>query len=375
MTISATCTVQDGGGSPVDPTGVGVDVTPSNTITIRLADVSGVDIWTLTVLGTDETIAAPTLSVNSTTKTATYTCTASTGTCVLFRSRATSINGIDPVTGRPGPYVVDYTFTVHTLVSGKRVGAVNETFESNATVGTAAKINPAIRSGGGASTPTGTGLPHIVGGVQNAAASLVVNADVDPAAAIVGSKLAATLDLTTALTIGTKPVASYTGSPVLILGDSVSSNGTVLLTSGGGVQWFRFGGTDAAYVSLAGFQLGKPCFGSADGFSDSPYGINGERTSITLSGTTYTEIAANFSRKRLTYTGTPGGACTITMPAPPSADAYYEKTVYNNTTGGFAIVMTTGTGATITIANGKQAVIGFGSTRTWRITADIDPTT
>lgn len=43
---------------------------------------------------------------------------------------------------------------------------------------------------GGGTTPTGTGVPHIVGGVQQAAASLIVNADVHASAAIALSKLA-----------------------------------------------------------------------------------------------------------------------------------------------------------------------------------------
>ena len=38
--------------------------------------------------------------------------------------------------------------------------------------------------------PTGTGIPHVVSGVQAAAASLIVNADVNAAAAIAVSKLA-----------------------------------------------------------------------------------------------------------------------------------------------------------------------------------------
>lgn len=38
--------------------------------------------------------------------------------------------------------------------------------------------------------PTGTGIPHVVSGVQAAAASLIVNADVDAAAALAASKLA-----------------------------------------------------------------------------------------------------------------------------------------------------------------------------------------
>ena len=56
------------------------------------------------------------------------------------------------------------------------------------------------------------------------------------------------------------------------------------------------------------------------------------------------------------------------------SDGAYEKYIYNNTSGAHAIVLTTGTGSTITIANAKAARIMFGSTRTWRITADIDPT-
>lgn len=43
--------------------------------------------------------------------------------------------------------------------------------------------------GGGGSTPTGTGIPHIVGGVQDAAASLIVNADIHASAAIALSKI------------------------------------------------------------------------------------------------------------------------------------------------------------------------------------------
>lgn len=43
--------------------------------------------------------------------------------------------------------------------------------------------------GGGGTTPTGTGIPHVVGGVQQAAASLIVDADVHASAAIAASKV------------------------------------------------------------------------------------------------------------------------------------------------------------------------------------------
>ncbi len=44
--------------------------------------------------------------------------------------------------------------------------------------------------GGGGSVPTGTGIPHIIAGAQQAAASLIVDADVHASAAIALSKLA-----------------------------------------------------------------------------------------------------------------------------------------------------------------------------------------
>lgn len=49
-------------------------------------------------------------------------------------------------------------------------------------------------SGGGGSTPTGTGIPHIVSGVPQGAASLIVDADVSATAAIAESKLALASD-------------------------------------------------------------------------------------------------------------------------------------------------------------------------------------
>jgi hypothetical protein len=45
-------------------------------------------------------------------------------------------------------------------------------------------------TGGGGTTPTGTGFTHITSGTQDAAAKLVENADVAAAAAIAGSKVA-----------------------------------------------------------------------------------------------------------------------------------------------------------------------------------------
>ncbi|MBK6463556.1 MAG: hypothetical protein IPF92_21515 [Myxococcales bacterium] len=81
-------------------------------------------------------------------------------------------------------------------------------------------------SGGSGTTPTGTGIPHIVGGVQDAASSLVVNADVDPAAAIALSKLAG---------LGTG-VETFLGTPSsanlrAALTDETGTGGAVFATS------------------------------------------------------------------------------------------------------------------------------------------------
>lgn len=61
--------------------------------------------------------------------------------------------------------------------------------------------------GAGASTPTGTGFPHITAGVQDGAAKLVEDADVSPTAAIAQSKIA---NLTTDL--AAKASTSHTHS-------------------------------------------------------------------------------------------------------------------------------------------------------------------
>lgn len=53
-----------------------------------------------------------------------------------------------------------------------------------------AGANPSWAAGGAGSTPTGTGFVHVTAGVQDAAAALVTNADVDAAAAIAVTKLA-----------------------------------------------------------------------------------------------------------------------------------------------------------------------------------------
>jgi hypothetical protein len=146
--------VQDGVGSFVSTTG-GVDVTPGNTISIRLQSTSGVSQWQLEVFGVDEiTATAPSLtSVNPTTHVVATPFTTVTfpmpsgvgiGRALVFRS---SING-------GGTSALVTTFGLFTLTTlGVRVAAVNQTLEGDPTFGWAAIVNPALRGPGGGLPP------------------------------------------------------------------------------------------------------------------------------------------------------------------------------------------------------------------------------
>ena len=79
--------------------------------------------------------------------------------------------------------------------------------------------------------------------------------------------------------------------------------------------------------------------------------------SIALSGTTYTLTSLNGVADQarnavLVFTGSLGAICTVSAPA---VNKMYV--IYNNTTGGFGVTMTTGSGSTITIPNGATYLV------------------
>jgi len=146
MPLSPLCLVQDGIGSFV-PTLNGVDVTPGNTIGIKLLDTSSVVNWFLEVIGTDELSTVPALTdvnpithqVLSPTTVVYFVFPGATGRAVGFKSI---------VTGTVGP--LEITFGIFSLTSfTTRVGFVTETREGNTNFGWSTKLNPIIRSGGG----------------------------------------------------------------------------------------------------------------------------------------------------------------------------------------------------------------------------------
>jgi hypothetical protein len=111
-----------------------------------------------------------------------------------------TVNG-GMVNGKSSADLVDTTAAISTLSpKGQReIAALETTQFGGAFEGWVGEYNANLKTiesqlgggGGGGGTPTGTGLRKVVGGVENAAASLLLNADVDAAAAIAGSKLQA----------------------------------------------------------------------------------------------------------------------------------------------------------------------------------------
>ncbi len=143
---SPLCTVQDGAGSPqVTSTGY-ASVTPTATATIALADATGVGVWSITCIATDETTVASTitasLTVNYTNKTATFTAPAA-GKAMLFRSQ---VNGGRDQNGEN--LALTTTFKVATLTAGSLVvAALNEELEHSSTFGWMPIVNGIVRSG------------------------------------------------------------------------------------------------------------------------------------------------------------------------------------------------------------------------------------
>jgi len=144
MPISPLCLVQNGA-SPYTSTLNGVDVTPNNTISIKLDDATGVVDWYLEVIGSDELATLPTLAnvdpfthlVLTPAAIASFTMENATGRALLFKSTVT-----DALSS------IETTFTLYTLTpQGRRVGAAGETVEGDTGYGWASTLNPIIRQG------------------------------------------------------------------------------------------------------------------------------------------------------------------------------------------------------------------------------------
>jgi len=106
-------------------------------------------------------------------------------------------------------------------------------------------------TGGGGSTPTGTGFVHITGGTQDAAAQLVINTDVDASAAIAVTKLAAGTANYALVTNGAGTAPTY----ALLVNANISASAAIDVTklAAGTANYVAVtngAGTAAAYALL-----------------------------------------------------------------------------------------------------------------------------
>jgi hypothetical protein len=144
MPVSPVCLAAINAGPFISTTN-GINVAANDTISVKLADTTGVTTWFLEVFGIDELSSAPTLTgvnpithqVATPSTVVTFTFPNATGRAVILRS---TVQG----TGGPNATTFEfYTLTAH----NRRVGAFGETLEGNTVSGWLAIFNPLIRSG------------------------------------------------------------------------------------------------------------------------------------------------------------------------------------------------------------------------------------
>jgi len=132
---------------------------------------------------------------------------------------------------------------------------------------------------GGGSVPTGTGFFHITGGVADAAAALVVNADVDAAAAIAGTKISPNFGSQTITTTGN-----------VILGTTPATTGNIRVASATQL-WVRNTSNSGNFVGVHfGDTYNSLNVGSDDSFANAASYVNiypSTAVAIGVSGTTH----------------------------------------------------------------------------------------
>lgn len=149
---SPLCTVQDGAGTPQATTN-GVDVTAGNTITVQLQDLACRS-WAISIVGWDDAFTSgtvPALTVNTTTKTATFTAPA--GPWALNLQSV-----VDGGKDLNGTTQASYTSSIgiYCTASGSlRLFFTNERDEGSSAYGWITKINAIIRALSSGSSTSG----------------------------------------------------------------------------------------------------------------------------------------------------------------------------------------------------------------------------
>jgi hypothetical protein len=314
--------------------------------------------------------------------------------------------------------------------------------------GTTSRATVSQLPSSGSTTPTGTGLRKVVAGVEAAAAATLVNADVDAAAAIAVTKLAAgsantvlcggasnsfrtivNADVSASAAIAATKLAAAgsttevqvnnagaigaatnvrAGSGFLSVGASPAASGSLRIRGGVGFglnalssgsvdlvvaevnasDGLSIWGTSASYgncdINIGGGAAVRMQSASVSALSvsatqikhgpprigwDTVYGSDGIGTQA-MADANQTPASTVFCLGAILTTGAITANRTLTLPTATDAGAY-QKTIVNACTGAFNIVVSTGAGTTVTVGNGKTAIVLIDSTGVRRVTADV----
>lgn len=248
-------------------------------------------------------------------------------------------------------------------------------------------VNPGVLA-------TGTGFVHMSAGAQDAAAKLVENADVHAAAAIAVSKLAAgaadTVLLSTpgygkivnanvdaaAAIVGSKVIPTFGAVDCTISdGYTFRVGGVACVSATAGTSTVRIaqGAPNLLLEATTGILASGPIKGSATDLS--PWsGLNGEDDSIGMVDANYVATAAEYSLTFLTIPATTTFTANRFLDLPnASAAQAYMKFVDNQQAGAFVVeVRNAGhTGTTVQIAQGFGAWVKVSAAGVRRVGPDV----
>lgn len=234
----------------------GVDVALGELVSIRLADPAGSRLWQLAVVGTDESVAAPTITQASTvTGVATFTApaTPTDGWALVIRSQVgVAALGTDALNGVQPSYTT--TFGVFTLtVSGGRVGALNEMYEGSASFGWVTKFNALAKAPPGAGGPPTGAAAGDWSGTFPAGTNKRINNQYVPWKSTARAVSTSNISLSGSQTVDGVTLTSGVDR-VLVTGQtSASANGIYLYNSGG--AWTRASDMSTSQDTLSGSRV------------------------------------------------------------------------------------------------------------------------
>ena len=407
---SPICQVKVGAGA-YQATTFGVDITPGAVVTIKLADITDVDSWTIYCLSTDELSdkAAINLAlvIDNPTKTATFTAPASYGRTLRFVSQINNRKDRNFVERD------DYTTTLCLYlptVGGLRTLAVDERMEGNPNFGWIASYNNALRNpptgelNTASNVGTGAGLWQSKVGADLRFRSLTNGAniactqdtnDVSIGVTVGGSNTEVLVRSSGAIGTATNVKA---GSGFISIGADPATTGAIRFTTDGSTPliYMRLSGIDYPVIDTVGTVLylgatgwytrfrgysawlvsttdpaqvwGQNTLGLTF-YSDrvaaslprhgesTPYASEG-RISSGMADANQTASASLYQKYFNKISGTNTATRTLTYPHPSSESNSYKKHIENVCTGG-DLIISTGTGTTVRMTTNQAAELAF----------------